>query len=892
MKRPAPLLALVLLFASVVTLPASARRGSVTFYATGSRAPRFATVESGRPFMGPPVTAALDFLGGHVARFGIRSPAKHLDVLEVSRSEDRTLVRFGQSVSGVPVWGAQYLVHLERASEGFTPVTVNGHIFTELDPPAKAAFPRRVAEQLARVRARSMVTQDVLHRGLTVLPIGRGVLAYHLILRGEFLGRPVSQEMFINALTGTVALTYNNLQPDGPTQAPGQTTHGEQVTLDVFERSPLWELRDVSKPMFASHGGEITTHDIEGRSRYLATVNNLVTSPEQMFDGKNSVSGAVDAHLNASRVYDFYYELGRDSLDGQGGSIVSSVNASENGEPMYNAFWDGVTEQMVYGNPDPSQFHPFSASLDVVGHELTHGVTQYTGNLAYINQSGAMNEAYSDYFGNAIDVRVTGTPMDDPEAGYLGEALCKRQRSEPFTCPLRDLNDGTTAADYIYFLADLDNGGVHLNSTIYGGTLWDIREALGEAADRYIYQALAAYTTPIDTFVDGRNSILAAADELGASDSDKAAIQDAFDARGLVDGWDAASASDAVVLMEDVAPVTNVGFSEPQLDGDRFAIGDYADKAQICCSGLQIFSGTLTGSESPEQVSPGEPSTTISDESPDVAGNRVVWSRIHLQDAQPAFADIVSRIGSEPMKKLYRSGGLAMNPSMDGRLVAWESIGGNTDIQARYVGGRVRTLAGGRGDQLMPFVDGDWVAWWDQGPGLPRVEAVNVRTGKRHTVEVGRACLQQRGPCSLIGPPSVRGHHLLWYQDKKLDGVGSIRSLDLRSGARSVLVPESSSAAPVWVLGLTNPPVPSTNGRFVVYSTELNYALEFALDSDLVENDQVGRDIFIVPIGGGNPELVTNDRADQAFPLLGSRRRVMFLDSSHATTDLVIREVP
>jgi hypothetical protein len=217
-------------------------------------------------------------------------------------------------------------------------------------------------------------------------------------------------------------------------------------------------------------------------------------------------------------------------------------------------------------------------------------------------------------------------------------------------------------------------------------------------------------------------------------------------------------------------------------------------------------------------------------------------------------------------------------------LVAWEAVGRNSDVQARYIGGRVRTVVEGRGNQLMPYVDGDWVAWWDQR-GQPSIGAVNMRSGVRRSVRLhdGR---------TLIGPPSIHGRYLFWFQDNGFDGVGSIRRLDLRTGRKKILVPESSAAAPVWFLGLTNPPVVSANDRYAVYSSELNYAIEFGLDSDLVDNEQVGRDIFIVPVTGGRAELVTSNRADQAFPLIGGGRKVVWLDSSSAATDLVVREVP
>jgi Zn-dependent metalloprotease len=105
---------------------------------------------------------------------------------------------------------------------------------------------------------------------------------------------------------------------------------------------------------------------------------------------------AVDAaHDNAKVVIDFYREvLGRNSIDNKGMAIESVVHFGKN---YNNAYWDG--SKMTYGDGDGKFFRPLSMGLDVVGHEITHGVAQYTAGLAYRNQSGALNESFSDVLG-------------------------------------------------------------------------------------------------------------------------------------------------------------------------------------------------------------------------------------------------------------------------------------------------------------------------------------------------------------------------------------------------------------------------------------------------------------------------------------------------------------
>ncbi|ROQ26513.1 thermolysin metallopeptidase-like protein [Streptomyces sp. PanSC19] len=178
----------------------------------------------------------------------------------------------------------------------------------------------------------------------------------------------------------------------------------------------------------------------------------------------------VDAHLNAAKVYEFYKnEIGRDGVDGKGGtiySVVNVVNVANNGKDYANVFWDGT--KMVYGHMNGV---PLSVGLDVVGHEMTHGVTEHSAGLVYLNQSDALNEAISDYFGNAMETADKGVAMDDPTSGLVGEYLCNG--TKPLDeCALRDLNDGHNAQkDYESIPLDIDNGGVHYNSTVVGGAL-------------------------------------------------------------------------------------------------------------------------------------------------------------------------------------------------------------------------------------------------------------------------------------------------------------------------------------------------------------------------------------------------------------------------------------
>ena len=178
-----------------------------------------------------------------------------------------------------------------------------------------------------------------------------------------------------------------------------------------------------------------------------------------------------EAYDHSGITYDFYSQIfARNSLDNQGMALVSSVHVGKN---LNNAFWTG--EQMAYGDGDGKLFTRFTKSLDVVGHELSHGVITYSADLTYQNESGALNEHYADVLG--MLTRQWFTKTDAASADWLvgkdimGPAATARS--------LRTFAAGKAYENDTYFGTDPqpknlrdqyrgsdDNGGVHINSGI------------------------------------------------------------------------------------------------------------------------------------------------------------------------------------------------------------------------------------------------------------------------------------------------------------------------------------------------------------------------------------------------------------------------------------------
>lgn len=856
----------------------------------GTRAPAWVETPPGRSLRLPPVAAARAHLASQRGLYRIEDPARDLSVVEVAGEGEHATVRFAQRHRGVEVFGAQYLVHMERSEDGLAPEAANGHFFTGLDVSVEPRLDAGAALRLASLWSRPLVTERVDRHGLVVLPVDGGVLAYRFTLWGSRFGRPAKQEVFVNAATGRLALSYDDLQDDGAVSTSGETVHGETVPIEAYQRGEVYELRDRSRPMFerGSGEGQITTHNARSTPDYFGTARNIVTSSSPVFRRAATSTGAVDAHWGAGRVYEYFRALGRNSLDDRGSSIVSTVNAADptTYEPMFNAFWDGT--QMVYGNPGP--IYPLSADLDVVGHELTHGVIDHSANLVYLNQAGAMNEAFADYFGNAIDVDASGVAMDDPEAALLGEDLCRPENPRPrdWDCPLRDLNDGTTTDEYVYYLADFDNGGVHLNATIFGGALWDVREALDPGlADRIVYRALTRFVTPLDDFLDGRAAVVAAARQLGVSEEEVAEIEAAFDAKGIVPGWETAAGTDAQVLVNDVAPV-GLLFSPPQASGTRYVLADYRNQEDMCCRSIELYVGNTDGSGRLQKVGEDDSPSTYSDETPDISGRTVVWAHGFEAFGGIDF-DVHARTLGGRVRTIADARGLQLYPSIDGRTIAWEdSQGRSTDIWFKRGKRRARVLHRAAGEQWQPQVSGNWVVWWDVGNGgLAEPASIgmkNVRTGRRLTI-------RPRSSRAFVGPPAVGPGFVTWYEDRDGDGVGAIMRARLGRTKRKVVVGDRAAGAPTWEFGAyaLSPPIPSANREWLAYNDELGYVRYFAQQDPDFPASEVGRDVWIVRAAGGRPRRITSNRGDQAYPLMARGRRVLWLDSSQGHTDLVTR---
>ena len=231
---------------------------------------------------------------------------------------------------------------------------------------------------------------------------------------------------------------------------------------------------------------------------------------------------AIDEVYDFAGVVGDYFlnKLGRNSIDNQGMKLILNVHY---GRKYMNAFWDG--DEMTFGDGDGEIFVSFTQSIDVVAHELAHGVTQFTAGLEYLSQSGALNEHFSDVFGSAIQQHHLN--HDAGQADWLigdeimgptlsGEAL--RYMAEPGTAYDNALLGKDPQPSHMrdYFDGPEDNQGVHINSGIPNKAFYLTAMSIGTDEAALIWYEGLKKLWPTARFNDAVAALVKSSQELRA----------------------------------------------------------------------------------------------------------------------------------------------------------------------------------------------------------------------------------------------------------------------------------------------------------------------------------------------------------------------------------------
>ncbi|MBW5253383.1 M4 family metallopeptidase [Streptomyces sp. P01-B04] len=834
------------------------------------------------PREGTPAQAARAHLKAHEDTYKV--PVSDLATVRTTEDGKQSSVRFQQKHDGVPVFGAEYAVQTQAADGGQQVTSATGTLYTDLTvsttPTVSEATAKHRMFTLDRGLSAVQGARTETH-GLAVLPDAQGGrLAWHFtVTGGRANGSPVRQEVYVDARVGGIALSYNNLDAAdaSPAEGTGVRVDGSEAKLDVNkETDGSYTLVDSTRAMYPQTGGQIRTYDAQRKSYSLVAGGPVTddiplgTSASEHFDGANTSSGAVDAHLNAAKVYEYYKDqIGRDGVDGKGGTIYSVVNVASSGKDYANAFWDG--SKMVYGHMDGV---PLSVGLDVVGHEMTHGVTEHSAGLVYLNQSGALNEAISDYFGNAMETADKGIAMSDPTSGLIGEYLCNG--TKPLEeCALRDLNDGRSAQkDYQPITLDIDNGGVHYNSTIVGGALWDMRKNIdSKLADQIVYRSAQNYLTPLSGFTDMRNAVILAAKSLHVSAQDLAVITKAFGDHGIENGWEQKGGThDGTTIGAGILPAYEVmsGVDEQaaQISGNTYAIS-HGD-AIAWDQGSAAFGITVGRFDKKPKHELAQKDAYLLD--PSLDEDRIVFSRIAADGigiyqagdkGQGAIKKLVDRPDADETEPVTDHGALAyISTTADGEQdVMLRTANGATVNVTPEAGTKAARLAMKHGQIAWAGGDGTWVYVYDIAKGTTQTKRItgfifNYVSDIQITSE--RVFWRETGGFLI---PSTT------FMSAPLE--------DLSTAAR-LSYPKSTYLAQF-----------SVSDEHFAYST---YDIWGALGSwNGPGKVQVAKTADVVA-GLNRFSRVSCSSGAQLAPSLGDGQRVAWLDTSAAATDVVTRE--
>jgi bacillolysin len=368
------------------------------------------------------------------------------DVREVWRSSDNgvTQTRYQQYVGDAAVYGGQITVLSRNGQQA----AVVGNHYPNLTPSNQV--------KLSKAAAREKVQQERGKSGkfITTLFINpeTGIRFYEVDSQ-RFDSRKV---FHINAETGAKIREYDNIQES---LESGVGVKGDTKQIDVT-------VSGASHQMISADGRQ-ATYDAQNKKQLPGT---LFTDPDGTWitPGRTSPGqpAGVDAHYYANVTDDFYRTVfNRNSLDNHGIQMVSTAHF---GTDYNNAFWNGT--QITYGDGDgTTTFRELSGGLDVTTHEFTHGVTEFTSDLVYKDESGALNESFSDMMGNSSEFFAAQKRLD-PTVGpdwQIGEDVYLPKDDAP---GFRNMADPAEDGDPDYYTerytGGRDSGGVHSNSGI------------------------------------------------------------------------------------------------------------------------------------------------------------------------------------------------------------------------------------------------------------------------------------------------------------------------------------------------------------------------------------------------------------------------------------------
>ncbi|MFE3634682.1 M4 family metallopeptidase [Streptomyces cellostaticus] len=465
-----------------------------------------------------------------------------LVVKDVVKDTDGTLhTRYERTYAGLPVLGGDLIVHTARSgkAEGVTRGAKSAVKVASLKPRITAATAEKQAVGAAATLGSAKTAADGARK---VIWAGSGtpVLAYETVVGGlQEDGTPNQLHVITDAATGKKLFEYQGIENAAGT---GKTLYSGSVGLTTNLSGSTYQLYDTTR---GGHKTYNLAHRTSGTGSLFTDADN-VWGTGRASSSSSDQTAAADAAYGAQETWDFYKStFGRSGIKNNGVGAYSRVHY---GNSYVNAFWDDSCFCMTYGDGSGNT-HPLT-SLDVAGHEMSHGVTSNTAGLRYSGESGGLNEATSDIFGTGVEFFANNS--SDKGDYLIGEKIDINGDGTPLRYMDKPSKDGASAdywsssvgnknvhyssgvANHFFYLLSEGSGsktinGVTYNSPTYNGSTVT---GIGRAKALQIwYKALTSYMTSTTNYKGARTATLSAASALyGSGSTEYKAVASAWSA--------------------------------------------------------------------------------------------------------------------------------------------------------------------------------------------------------------------------------------------------------------------------------------------------------------------------------------------------------------------------
>ncbi|MGW4908818.1 M4 family metallopeptidase [Streptomyces sp. NPDC004270] len=545
-----------------------------------------------------------------------------LVVKDVVKDNDGTLhTRYERTYAGLPVLGGDLVVHTPPASlaAGTVSTTFNSKRTVKVAS-TTATFTKAAAATKALRTAKALdAKKPATDSARKVIWAGNGTpkLAWETVVGGfQDDGTPSQLHVITDATTGKELYRYQAVK-----SGTGNTQYSGTVTLNTTLSGSTYQLYDTTR------GG----HKTYSLNNATSGTGTLMTDADDVWgtgSGSNTQTAGADAAYGAQTTWDFYKNtFGRSGIKNDGVAAYSRVHYST---AYVNAFWDDSCFCMTYGD-GTSSTHALT-SLDVAGHEMSHGVTSNTAGLNYTGESGGLNEATSDIFGTGvefyannssdvgdyligekIDINGDGTPlryMDEPDkdggsadSWYSGVGNL-------------DVHYSSGPANHMFYLLSEGSGTKTINGVTYNSPTSDgvAVAGIGRAAALQIwYKALTTYMTSSTNYAAARTAALNAATALyGASSTQYAGVANAF--AGINVGSHVTPPTSGVTVTNPGSQSSTVGTAVSlQVSASSTNSGSLTYAATGLPTGLSISSSTGVISGTPTTAGTYSTTVTVTD---------------------------------------------------------------------------------------------------------------------------------------------------------------------------------------------------------------------------------------------------------------------------------------